>query len=608
MQLQLIDWGIVAGYLVFSVLIGILYTRAASRSMVSYFAADRSIGWVMLGVSMVATTFASDTPLAVTGIVAREGISGNWFWWSLALCHLLVVFVVSRLWRKSEVITDAELIELRYDGKAATTLRAFKAFFFAIVINCITLGWVIRAVGKIFGAFVRWEAIAPDLYSSMASWWPRGITISDPGEGLSILIVTGITVVYAMMGGLRSVIVTDVFQFVLAMGGAILLAVFAVDHVGGLDSLVTQLRTLYPGEAADGILAFFPQGLAGGALFSFVVYVTIQWWSTHASDGGGYFMQRMTAARNEDEAYKGVLLFTILHYLVRTWPWVLVGLVALVVYPLVPPEGVVPAADYARVLADREAAYPVLIGRLLPPGLIGLMLASLMAAFMSTVTTHINWGASYLVNDVYRRFLRQDASERELVAAGWTATFLMTVLGLAITTRVDSVKSAWEFFTALGAGLGLPHLLRWVWWRVNAWSELTGLATAAACTALLWGLAPELAYPWKLTLTVAASASTMMAATFLAPAVGREHLARFYARVRPFGFWGPLSEPGVQAAARRQLARTLALWGLSCAVMLLSMWTLHQLFVGHRLTGAVLVPVCVAGWGLVLRRESAPHA
>ncbi len=602
MHLEWIDWTIILGYMLFTVGTGFALRKVASQNMESFFVGNRAFPWWLIGTSMVATTFAADTPLAVTGIVANEGISGNWFWWSLALSHLLVVFVLARGWRRTQVITDAEFIELRYDGKSAAALRAFKAFFFAVVTNCITMGWVIRAMGKIIHSFIRWEDLAPGLYAWMDGWWPKECAISDPGEGLSIVIMAVITLFYASMGGLTSVIITDLVQFLLAMGGAIAFAWYTVDHVGGLDTLLAKIHGMYPAQA-EGILSFFPQGLTAAAAGAFVTYLTVQWWATHNSDGGGYFAQRLVAARDESHAYRGTLLFALCHYLLRTWPWILVGLAALVIYPLVPPPGAEVSPEYARVLADREAAYPVLIATLLPPGLMGLLVASLCAAFMSTVDTHINWGSSYLVNDVYKRFMRPKATDRELVVAGQLATVLVLLVALAVTTQIDSVKGAWEFFTALGAGLGLPHLLRWVWWRISAASELAGLIAAAATTALLYVVAPDMLYHEKLLVTVAISATATLAATFAFRPVSAAHLQNFYRKVRPSGFWkvAVTEETAVMRPAAGGLQRALLTWAGASVIMLASMYALHQIFVGTRWLGLLLGVAATGGWWLVAR-------
>jgi len=600
MSLALVDWLIIGAYVIFTIAVGLYYRKAASKGLDSFFVGDRSFPWWLIGISMVATTFAADTPLAITGIVAKNGISGNWYWWSMAVAHLLVVFVVSRLWRKSRVITDAEIIELRYSGSSAAALRAFKAFFFAIVINCITMGWVIRAVGKITHSFLRWEEFFPDFHASMLSYWPESFAIKDPGEGLSIVIMSLIALFYAFLGGIRSVIITDLVQFVMALIGAIVFAWFAVDHVGGLDMLVERLHMVYP-DTADSILSFMPEGMVGAALFAFITYVTIQWWATHGSDGGGYFAQRICSAKDEHHAYKGTLLFAITHYLIRTWPWILVGLVALVVFPLVPEQGAEVSPEYARVIGDREAAYPVLIVKLLPPGLVGLLAASLVAAFMSTIDTHVNWGSSYLVNDFYKRFIHPDATGRQLVWAGRLATVFILVMALAVTTQINSIEMAWRFMLALGSGLGLPHLLRWVWWRVSAFSELAGMIAAAICAMALWIIAPEMEYFAKLLTTVGISVIAMLAATFLTPPVTHEQLTRFYDQVKPFGFWGRIAPESRRATEKRELGRALLFWLVSVALMYLSMYSLKELLVGNHTLGLGILGACIVGWLGVIR-------
>jgi solute:Na+ symporter, SSS family len=605
MGLSFIDWGIIAAYLVFTVIVGLAVRRSASKGMESFFVGGRSFPWWLVGISMVATTFAADTPLAVTGIVAREGIAGNWFWWSLALSHLLVVFFLARLWRRTEVITDAEMVELRYDGRGATTLRAFKAFFFAVLINCITLGWVMRAAGKIVASFFSWDMVmGAGALETVEGFWPDGLAIATADEAMSILALSLIALFYAALGGLRSVILTDLVQFMMALVGAVLFAGFAVNHVGGLDAMVGHLHALYP-DRADDFLSLLPTGVLV-PVSAFVLFVTVQWWATHQSDGGGYLAQRTLSAKDDRHAYRGMLLFTFLHYAVRTWPWILVGLAALVIYPLgASPEGFVDPDAAARVLGDREAAYPVLMVRLLPPGVLGLLVASLIAAFMSTVDTHINWGGSYMVNDVYKRFIRPDASEARLVLVGRLSVAGMLVLSLLVSTQVDSVKGAWEFFTLLGAGLGLPHVLRWLWWRINAWTELAGLIAAALTTLVLYIVAPELDYTGKLGWVVGVSAALSLITTFLTPPVARAHLAAFAQKVRPPGRWPEgLSSPGAGARFRRLVGN----WLLGVFGLFGSLFGTGMLLLGPRLAGGLLLVVALTAFivaGHLGERESA---
>ncbi|MFH1531854.1 MAG: sodium:solute symporter family protein [Pseudomonadota bacterium] len=598
MGLSFIDWAIIAGYLIFTVIVGLAVRRSASKGMESFFVGNRSFPWWIIGISMVATTFAADTPLAVTGIIAREGIAGNWFWWSLALSHLLVVFFLARLWRRTEVITDAEVVELRYDGRGATSLRAFKAFFFAVVINCITLGWVMRAAGKIVASFFSWELLlGAGALESLENLWPAGLAIGTADEALSILALSLVALFYAALGGLRSVILTDLVQFLMALIGAVVFAVFAVNHVGGLDAMVGHIHALYPDRAED-FLRFLPNGVLV-PVSAFVLFVTVQWWATHQSDGGGYLAQRTLSARDDKHAYRGMLLFTFLHYAVRTWPWILVGLAALVIYPIgASPEGFLDPDAAARVLGDREAAYPVLMVRLLPPGVLGLLVASLIAAFMSTVDTHINWGASYMVNDVYKRFVRPDASEARLVLVGRLAVAGMLLLALLVSTQVDSVKGAWEFFTLLGAGLGLPHILRWLWWRINAWTELSGLFAAALTTLVLYVAMPQMEYAHKLAVVVGVSAAISLVVTFLTPPVARAHLAAFALKVRPPGRWPEgLASPGAGAQFRRLLGN----WALGVFGLFGSLFGTGMLLLGPRLAGGLVLGTALIAFVVAAR-------
>ena len=543
------DWAIVLAYLTLALAAGVLMARRAGSSMESYFVAGRGLPWWWLGTSMVATTFAADTPLVVTGLVASYGVAGNWFWWSWAISHVSMAVVFAALWRRARVLTDAELVELRYGGTPATVLRGFKAVFFAIVINGIILGWVVRAMVKIAAPFAQWEAwLGAERLAAFEAVWPAALTIGGPGDTVTVLVLFGLIAVYSSLGGIRGVILTDLFQFVLAIVASIMFAWLAVAHVGGLDGLMAGLARHYD---ADQVLAFVPSAQAAWLpLQIFLIYIAVQWWAQYFSDGSGYLAQRLFTARDDAHAEGGALWFAVANYSLRTWPWVLIALVALVVYPLGMEGG---GAAGQMVASDREMAYPVLMSELLPTGLLGLMFASLLAAFMSTVDTHINWGSSYLVNDLYRRFLRPDASERELVAAGRIAVFLLAFLAVLVAARISSIEGAWRFFIALGAGLGLPSMLRWLWWRVNAWTEIVGMSVATAAALILYPLFPDARDEYLLLVIIAVSMSAAFAVTFLTPPVPQHHLAEFVRRVRPPGWWGTV--PG---AAPRQAVRWIA--------------------------------------------------
>lgn len=598
MGLAPLDWGIVVAYLALALVVGMLMSRRAGRSMDSYFVAGRGLPWWWLGTSMVATTFAADTPLVVTGLVARYGIAGNWFWWSWAISHVSMAVVFAALWRRARVLTDAELVELRYGGRPATLLRGFKAVFFAVLINGIVLGWVIRAMVKIASPFTDWQAwIGAGSLAGFEAAWPDALTIGGPGDTLTVLALFGLIALYSSMGGIRGVILTDLVQFVLAMVGSIAFAWIAVEYVGGIDGLKAGLERHYD---ADRVLAFVPgAGAAWLPIQLFLIYIAVQWWAQYFADGSGYLAQRLFTARSEADAEKGALWFVVANYGLRTWPWVLVGLVALVVYPLGDASG---TALAATVAADREMAYPALMAALLPAGLLGLLVASLLAAFMSTVDTHINWGTSYIVNDLYQRFARPDASQRELVAVSRVVVFLLAALAVVIAAQISSIEAAWRFFIALGAGLGLPSMLRWIWWRVNAWTEIVGMVVATATAVILYPLFPDARDEYLLVAIVTISMGAALGATFLTRPVPRAHLTRFVRRVQPPGWWNGISE----AAPRRALGWAGAAWVAGNLGVFGVTFGLGHLLLGRPVRGALLAAAGAAA--LVATVRATGHA
>lgn len=578
-SLAVIDWTIVAAYLVAALLVGAWVSRTAGRSVESYFVADRSLPWWWLGTSMAATTFAADTPLVVAGLVAKHGVAGNWLWWSWAISHVSVAVVFAALWRRSRILTDAELIELRYAGRSGAWLRGFKAAFFAIFINAIILGWVVRAMVKIAAPFVDWPAwLGPEAVAGFAALWPETLLVGTPGDTITVLVLFGVIGVYSSLGGIRGVILTDLVQFAMALVGGTLFAWFAIDHVGGLQGLRDGLARHYDVGA---LLAFVPaQDAAWLPLHVFLIYVAVQWWAQYYSDGSGYLAQRLFTARDERHAVGGALWFVVLNYAVRTWPWVLVALVALLVFPLgAPGEGA------AGVVAnDREMAYPVLMAQLLPAGVLGLLFASLLAAFMSTVDTHLNWGASYLTHDLYRRFVDPDASQSRLVWISRLAVLLLAAMGVVVASRIDSIEQAWRFFIALGAGLGLPSMLRWFWWRANAWTEIVGIVAAVMSAMVLYPLFPDARAEHLLVAIVGIATTCALVATCLTPPVPREHLAAFVHRVRPPGWWHGL--PG--AAPKEAMLWLGAAWMAGNAGVFALMFGIGHLLLGPRALGASL--------------------
>ncbi|MEX2583621.1 MAG: sodium:solute symporter family protein [Gemmatimonadota bacterium] len=584
-----LDWAIVVGYLGTALLVGFLVSRQAGRSIESYFVAGRDLPWWWLGTSMVATTFAADTPLVVTGLVASYGVAGNWFWWSWAIAHVSVAVVFAALWRRSRVITDAELIELRYAGPPARFLRAFKAIFFAVLINGIILGWVIRAMTKISTPFVHWDRwLGESTYAALVGRWPEWLIFGTVSDTLTILALFSLIALYSSLGGIRGVILTDLLQFTIAIVASFAFAWIAMDAVGGLAGLRSGLEANY--ESPDEILAFIPTSDAAWLPVQLLaVYLGVQWWAQYFSDGSGYLAQRLFTARSDADAEKGGLWFAAANYGLRTWPWVLVALVALVLYPL----GAEGTGEAAQIVAgDREMAYPILMADLLPAGILGLLFASLLAAFMSTVDTHLNWGASYLVNDIYRRFIRPGASQRELVGVSRTLVVALAVLAILVASQISSIEQAWRFFIALGAGLGLPGMLRWVWWRINAWTEIVGMSVASAAAFFLYWRFPDAREEYLLVVIVAVSMVAAFVATFVTRPTPHATLEAFVQRVRPPGFWGPVARPG-----QRRAAGWLAVgWTLGNIAIFSLLFGCGWLLLGSPILGAVVLLLAVAAY------------
>lgn len=502
--MTLLDWSIIVLYFVVALAIGLAVARRARGSTSDYFLSGRSLPWWLAGTSMVATTFAADTPLAVTELVVRHGVAGNWLWWSMVMSGILTVFFYARLWRRAGVLTDVEFTELRYGGRPAALLRGFRAAYLALPINLIIMGWVNLAMMEIVGTAL---GISP-------------VT--------ALLVCFVLAAGYALLSGLWGVVLTDFLQFGLAMAGSILLAFFAIRAVGGMSGLEGGLAEHF--GSAEAALALFPaEGALWMPVITFTVYLGVNWWASWypgaEPGGGGYVAQRIFACRTERDGVLATLWFNIAHYAVRPWPWILVALASVVLYPGLenPREG------YVRAILD-----------LLPPGLTGLVLAGLAAAYMSTISTQLNWGASYLVNDLWARFLRPQATERELVGASRIATLLLMVASLVVTTFLTSIEGAWRFLLALGAGTGLVLILRWYWWRINAWTEIAAMIASLVLSLTLWfgvGLDPDdpTQWAWIMLATVAGSTIVWLTVTYLTPPEDATLLDRFYARVRPGG-------------------------------------------------------------------------
>jgi Na+/proline symporter len=584
MTLTALDWLIIAGYFALSLGIGLLFKKRAGESYVEYFAAGRALPWWIAGTSMVATTFAADTPLAVTGLVAENGLAGNWFWWAFAFGGMLTVFVFAKLWRRAEVLTDVELIELRYTGRPAAFLRGFRGAYIALVMNSIIIGWVTKAMAQVLKQTVLIDAPA----SSTTDFWLVA----------AMLAVTG---VYCVLSGMWGVAVTDVVQFVLAMAGCIALAAVAVQHVGGVDALQAKVTAnLHDGGQAFGFLPDFGAVDPWMPIGVFLVMVFGQWWATwypgNEPGGGGYIVQRMAACKDERHAVKATLLFQLAHYCLRPWPWILVAFAALAMHP----ELRAWATDN-DASTDPGTGYPMLIRELAGPGLLGLLLVTFAAAFMSTISTQMNWGASYLVNDVYKRFVAPDADDRRLLRVSRLASALVLLLGgfaawLMIVFHV-SVDDAWKFLAALGAGVGLVFILRWFWWRINAWSEIAAMVGSLVFFALLSGLPMNGSYRGMLVALLCLA--SWLTVTFLTRPEPDATLCAFFRKVRPDGAgWRRVASLCPDARADGTLGRSLLCALLGTAAIWLTLPGIGAVIFGE--WGRAAICLCAAAIALAV--------
>jgi len=526
-----LDWAIVGVYLVGTLAVGLWLARRASGGLVDFFVGGRALPWWLAGTSMAATTFSVDTPLYVTGVVARRGIAGNWEWWAFAFSHLLLIYIFARLWRRAEVVTDAEMTEIRYGGRPAAVLRATRAFLFAVPINAIAIGYVMLAMRKVIEALGLFGGVGAALPGDQRLWIVAALSV--------------FVLVYAGLAGLWGVVATDFFQFSLAMIGALLVAAFAIADVGGVMELKRQLSEIGRSDA----LRMVPRpGSPDLPMGTFLAYLGIQWWAWRRSDGGGEFVQRMSACRTEEDAEKAAWLFNVLHYVVRAWPWILVALVALVVFPN---------------LDDPEMGYPLLMLKYLPVGALGLVVASFVAAFMSTVSTQINWGASYVVNDLYARFVNPQASQKRLVALGRLASVGIVAFAGAAAFFAQDIGTVFRFMIAIGTGPGAVLILRWFWSRVNASAELAsmiaGFGIALATYLPWWG---DMGFGLRLTVTAFGTAAVWIPVMYLTKPESDETLDAFYRRVRPGGAgWSAVrARTGLEPVTllRDDLARTVA--------------------------------------------------
>ncbi|HXP88382.1 MAG TPA: sodium:solute symporter family protein [Bryobacteraceae bacterium] len=577
MQLTFADWTVLALYFLFNLGVGFYYKSRAGSSVDEYFLSGRNAPWWLAGTSMVATTFAADTPLAVTGMVAMGGIAGNWLWWCFVASGMLTVFFYARLWRRSGVMTDIEFSEIRYSGPPAAFLRGFRALYLAVPINCIILGWVNKAMVDIL-----------TLVLGVTELQALGI----------VIVMIGLTSFISTLSGLWGVLVTDVFQFVIKMGMVITLAVFAVRAVGGIEAMKQKLVLIDAARVGAGghgsVLDFVPDlHSAWMPLIAFLVYISLNWWATWypgaEPGGGGYIAQRMLSARDEKHSLLATLWFNVAHYAVRPWPWILVALTSLILFP---------------GLAKPETGYIRVMILTLPPSLRGLMVAAFAAAFMSTIATQLNWGASYLVNDFYRRFARPRESQRHYVAASRIATVILTLISAVVTLYLDSIAGAWKLLLVTGAGTGGVLLLRWYWWRINAWSEVSAMVAAFAVSLTLQlGFKMDndkpVDFAWLMIITVSITTVVWLAVTFLTRPEREDVLVAFYRRTQPSrAGWRPMAKLAPEVRPAGDGLSNLACWAAGCMLIYGVLFGVGKLLLGE--TGPALALLAMGGIGMLV--------
>ena len=579
MQLELIDWILIVAYFLAVIAVGLLVARVAGKNSGEFFLGGRQMPWWLLGFSMVATTFSTDTPNLVTDIVRQNGVAGNWVWWAFLITGMVTVFLFAKLWRRSEVMTDIEFYEMRYSGKSAAFLRGFRAIYLGVFFNVMIMASVSLAAIKIGGVMLGLDPLQSILWAGLA------------------------TVLFSSIGGFRGVVFTDCLLFVIAMIGSIAAAYFAIGHadIGSLSALLE-----HPNVADK--LSFIPPITDASGTFSdanmnlwmtlLIIPLVVQWWSVWypgaEPGGGGYVAQRMLAAKDEKHATGAVLFFNFAHYGLRPWPWILVALASLVVFPTLDDiQAAFPNLDPGTI--GHDLAYPAML-TFLPSGWLGLVLASLIAAYMSTISTHLNWGSSYIANDFYKRFVKPEATEKQLVMVGRISTVIMMVMAGWLALQLQSALDTFQILLQVGAGTGLIFMLRWFWWRINAFSELSAMVASFVFAVLFRTI--EHGMPWWLELIIGIGLTTAvwLTATFLTPAVDREVLEKFYRKVHPAGTgWGPVrAQLGSDLPPRETLAPQIGLAVMGIVSVYGFLFGIGQLIYSNYLTGIILLVVAIS--------------
>src|SRR5437879_2614053 len=540
MNFTLLDWSAIVAYLGITLFLGLYFRSRSGKSVDDYFVSGRNVSWWLAGTSMVATTFAADTPLVVTGLVYTQGVAGNWLWWAFLLSGMMTVFLFARLWRRSGLLTDVQFAEMRYSGKPAAFLRGFRAIYLGLLMNCLILGWVTKAMTSIVATTM-------------------GVSERN-ALAICVFFLFSFTGMYVALSRLWCVLWTDLFQFALKMTIVIGVAWYAVRATGGMSMMLSKLADMRAaaGPNAGDATSFFPdfsRPITSEALWTlpaltFLVNLGIQWWAFWypgaEPGGGGYIAQRIFSSRDERHGLLSVLWFNIAHYAVRPWPWILTALAAIVLYPH---------------LEHPETGYMLIVTHYVPPALRGIVVAGFMAAFMSTIATQLNWGASYLVADFYRRFIKRDATEKHYVRISRLATVMLVIASAYVSAQLASIRSGWEFVLEVGAGTGGVYLLRWYWWRINAWSEISAMATALLMTVLLRWAAPfsgsnPVVFAKTALVTTLVTTLVWLIVTFATAPEPQNVLLDFYRSVRPHvSGWQPIARLAPEIVPTRDLDR-----------------------------------------------------
>jgi solute:Na+ symporter, SSS family len=624
MSFTLLDWSAIICYLAITLVLGLYFRRSSAKSSEDYFVSGRKASWWLAGTSMVATTFAADTPLLVAGLVYTQGIAGNWIWWAFLPSGMMTVFLFARLWRRSGLMTDVQFAEMRYSGRPAAFLRGFRAIYLGLLMNCLILGWVTKAMINIVGTTLGptmqgWRLLGVSSNALTRVFGPAFSGTDGKALIICIFFLIPFTGVYVSLGGLSGVLWTDMFQFVLKMGIVIAIAYYAVRAVGGVQSMIDRIATLRAENGGSDPLAFLPdfsRGFVSDALWTlpvitFAVYLGIQWWAFWypgaEPGGGGYIAQRIFSARDEHQGLLSVLWFNIAHYALRPWPWILTALAAIVLYP---------------GLQHPESSYMMIVNDHVPHALRGIIVAGFLAAFMSTIATQLNWGTSYIVEDFYRRFLVRHASERHYVHISQIVTILLVVLTGYVSAQLISIRSGWQVVLQVGAGTGSVYMLRWYWWRINAWSEISAMITALVLTLLLHSQAVAEAGVGRPTIftgsdtvlfakdvltTTLLTTIVWIAVTILTKREPEAILLSFYRKVRPdVTGWSAIATLAPEIPKTHDIGRNLWCWILGCAMVYSALFGVGKLLLHHWLLGIFLVlvsAICAWRMAIELNRE-----